>query len=95
MKPDDQAGPGCGIPLEFPCQYPLKVFGANNPEFAALVAEIVARHVAGDDLRGTESRASGGGRYLAVTMILNARSRAQLDALYRELTGHPDVLMCL
>ncbi|MEO7744318.1 MAG: DUF493 domain-containing protein [Usitatibacter sp.] len=33
------------------------------------------------------------GRYLSITVNLNARSRAQLDALYSEFSKHPRVMM--
>jgi len=33
--------------------------------------------------------------YLSVTCTIRATSREQLDALYSELSGHPDVSMVL
>jgi putative lipoic acid-binding regulatory protein len=40
-------------------------------------------------------KASKHGKYLSVTCTINATSRAQLDALYRELCDHPMVVMVL
>jgi hypothetical protein len=40
-------------------------------------------------------RASGKGNYLAVTCTIRATSRAQLDALYRDLSSHPYVKIVL
>ena len=35
------------------------------------------------------------GRFVSVTVTITAQSREQLDALYRELSGHELVLMAL
>jgi len=40
-------------------------------------------------------RSSKNGRYLSLTVTINARSREQLDALYSELSKHPMVMMVL
>jgi len=40
-------------------------------------------------------RPSSGGNYLSVTCVINATSKEQIDALYRELSSHPDVKMVL
>jgi len=40
-------------------------------------------------------RASSAGRYLSLTCTIRAHSRAQLDAIYHELSAHPMVAMAL
>jgi putative lipoic acid-binding regulatory protein len=40
-------------------------------------------------------RASATGKYLSLTCTIHATSRAQLDNLYLELTGHPLVKVVL
>ena len=40
-------------------------------------------------------RASSGGKYISLTCTINATSKPQLDALYRELSGHPLVKVVL
>jgi putative lipoic acid-binding regulatory protein len=74
--------------LEFPCDFPIKAMGEASEDFEALVVGIVRRHV--DDLGegAVRTRESREGRYLSVTVTFTARSREQLDALYRELSGH-------
>lgn len=82
-------------PLVFPCEFPIKVVGRREDGFAQSVLEIVARHApdfAADSLR---TRASSGGAYLSLTCVITARSRDQLDALYRELSAHPLVKFLL
>ena len=81
--------------LTFPCVFPIKVMGRREDGFAQSVSEIVRRHA--DDFNpGTlEMRPSRNGRYLSLTVTINARSKAQLDALYSDLTKHPMVMMVL
>jgi putative lipoic acid-binding regulatory protein len=42
-----------------------------------------------------EMRASSGGKYVSLTCTIKATSKAQLDALYMELTAHPLVKVVL
>jgi putative lipoic acid-binding regulatory protein len=81
--------------MEFPCRFPLKIMGAAVPEFHAQVARIVERHVPGTPEAAYTQRASSGGRYLAITVVVEAHSQVQLDALYRELTACELVTMVL
>ena len=81
--------------LEFPCQFAIKAMGKASADFDAVVVEIVRRH-AGDIHEGAVStRPSKAGTYTSVTVMIEATSRAQLDAIYQGLTDHPDVLMAL
>jgi putative lipoic acid-binding regulatory protein len=81
--------------LTFPCQFPMKVMGRREDGFAQLVSEIVMRHAPDFDPATIEMRPSKQGRYLSLTVTIHARSREQLDALYSELSGHPNVIMVL
>lgn len=81
--------------LEFPCDFPLKVMGAAGEGFAQSVLEAVLRHAPDFDATSMEMRPSRGGNYLSLTCTIRARSREQLDALYRELTAHPLVKIVL
>lgn len=88
--PDPQAPP-----LVFPCDFPLKVIGLRTDDFAQSMVGIVLRHAPDFGPETVAMRVSAGGRYLALTFVIRARSRAQLDALYRELTAHPAVKLVL
>jgi hypothetical protein len=81
--------------LRFPCTFPIKAMGAADSEIEAVVVGIVNRHV--PDLRegAVRSRPSSGGKWLAVTVEIEATSKAQLDAIYRELTAHELVVYAL
>ncbi|WP_150049512.1 MULTISPECIES: YbeD family protein [Methylomonas] len=81
--------------LEFPCRFAIKAVGKSSPGFDAVVVEIVRRHVADIHEGAVSSRPSKGGTYVSVTVMIEATSRAQLDAIYQGLVDHPDVLMAL
>jgi putative lipoic acid-binding regulatory protein len=81
--------------LEFPCDFPLKIMGLADGALAQTVLEIVQRHAPDFDGASMEMRASSGGKYVSLTCTINATSRAQLDALYRELSGCPAVKVVL
>jgi putative lipoic acid-binding regulatory protein len=81
--------------LEFPCDFPIKVMGARTDDFAQTVVEIVLRHAPDFVAETVEMRVSGSGTYLSLTCTVRAESKAQLDALYRELSGHPAVKVML
>ena len=81
--------------LKFPCAFPIKAFGKDNSDFEQTVYALVKAHVAElkpDDL---SHKMSSGGRYLAVTVNITARSQAQLDAIYQDLSDSDRVLMSL
>ena len=81
--------------LEFPCAFPLKIMGLANVALAQTVLDIVLHHAPDFDGATMEMRASKAGNYLSFTCTVRATSRAQLDALYRDLTGHPWVKIVL
>ena len=82
-------------PLQFPCDFPIKVMGKAAEDFDALVVSLVRRHVADLAEGAVQLRPSSGGRYVSVTVTIQATSREQLDNLYRELSAHERVLMVL
>jgi putative lipoic acid-binding regulatory protein len=81
--------------LEFPCAFPVKIMGLMQDDFAQTMLDIVLRHAPDFDAATVEMRSSSGGKYLSLTCTIRATSKAQLDALYRELSGHPLVSMAL
>ncbi len=81
--------------IEYPCEFPIKVMGHTRAGFAQAVLEIVRRHAPEFDGATMAMKASKQGKYLSITCTINATSREQLDALYRELCDHPMVVMAL
>jgi putative lipoic acid-binding regulatory protein len=82
-------------PLTFPTEFPIKAMGLASPAFEALVLEIIRCHAPDLGEGAVYSRASKSGKYLSVTATIQATSRAQLDAIYLDLTACPKVLWAL
>ena len=82
-------------PLKFPTSFPIKVMGKTQDGFAQAVVAVVQKHAPDFDASTLEMRASSAGNYLSVTATINATSREQLDALYRDLSSHPMVSLVL
>ncbi len=89
------ARPGADGPWVFPCDFALKVMGRHVEGFAEAVVAVVLRHAPDFDPATLQARASTRGNYLSCTCVVRARSREQLDALYRELSSHPLVRVVL
>ena len=74
---------------------PIKIMGLNQPEFPVAISELASGHFADFD-KGTMTTAlSKTGKYLALSIIVNAQSQEQLDNFYRALTAHPMVKVAL
>ena len=82
-------------PLRFPCQFPVKAMGKTGCDLDMIVVEIVRRHAPDLTEGAVYSRTSAGGNYLSVTVVVNATSRAQLDAIYQDLVDCEAVIMAL
>lgn len=81
--------------LEFPCQFPIKAMGKNSPDFDTIVVEVIRPHVNEIKAGAVNTKLSKKGKYLSVTVMIEATSRSQLDAIYQGLTDCPDVVMAL
>jgi len=81
--------------FEFPCEFPIKAMGLAADDFDALVVGIVISHVGDINEGAVAIRPSRNGKYTSVTVTFEARDQAQLDGLYRELSGHERILMVL
>jgi putative lipoic acid-binding regulatory protein len=80
---------------EFPSEFHIKVMGRHGSELRALTQAIIERHAGPVTESSVRTRTSGDGNFLALTYVVNATSRAQLDSIYRELTACKSVLMAL
>jgi len=82
-------------PLTFPCRFPIKAMGRADGNLASVVTDIVARHDPALGPDAVRSRPSRAGNYVSVTVLVQATSREQLDAIYRDLTAHEEILWVL
>ncbi|HZW60530.1 MAG TPA: DUF493 domain-containing protein [Woeseiaceae bacterium] len=82
-------------PLQFPCDFPVKMMGYDRATFYEAARGIIERHagsVSDDDVRTASSR---NGRFVSMTITVRAHSRQQLDAIYMDLTQHDEILVAL
>lgn len=89
MRTEDAAG------FEFPCRFQIKAMGVDDGSFHEVVLEIIERHCETIDRDSLSQRASRAGKYVSVSIMIEANSREQLDAIYDDLTAHDKVLMRL
>ena len=80
---------------EFPSDFPIKVMGRHDGDLRALTQGIIERHAGPLAESRVRTRTSADGNFLALTYLVRATSREQLDAIYRELTACKSVLMAL
>ncbi len=81
--------------IEYPCDFPIKVMGKNNPEFKPAVIHICQQFDKNFDVTTLEERSSKENKYIGLTVIIHTTSRAQLDEIYRTLSTHPLVSVVL
>lgn len=81
--------------MEFPCLFPIKAMGLAEDDFDILVVDIVRRHASDLSEGAVKSRLSQEGKYISITVTVEAQSKQQLDNIYMELTAHEKVLMAL
>ncbi|MCH8308100.1 MAG: DUF493 domain-containing protein [Gammaproteobacteria bacterium] len=81
--------------LDFPCDFPIKMMGREQPEFRDAAVALIERHtgkIRSDAIRTALSR---NGNFLSVTIMIKAQSQQQLDDIYSDLTEHEEILVAL
>ena len=81
--------------LKFPTDFPIKIMGLATKEFESAVRDIFQKHFPELTETAISFRNSADGKYLSMTIVVYATSKAQLDAVYMELTSSEHVLMAL
>jgi putative lipoic acid-binding regulatory protein len=81
--------------FRFPCEFPIKVMGRESESFRAVTLAIVERHAGRLESSRISERPSARGNFIALTFTIDAQSREQLDAIYRDLTSSGVVLVAL
>ena len=82
-------------PLEFPCEFPIKMMGKDTAEFRSTARSLVENHVGGVVDDRVQTAISRNGRFVSVTVTITATSQQQLDDIYKDVTAHADVMMAL
>ncbi len=75
--------------FKFPCDYPIKVFGINQPDLVNTISTIVESHVGKLHSNQISLKNSSKGKYVSVTIRIIATSRKQLDSINEELQDCP------
>lgn len=81
--------------IKYPCDFPIKVMGPSHADFENTIAALVKSLVPEFDPQSITSRPSSSGNYIGLTVTVRVHSRAQLDEIYRALTGHEMVSVVL
>lgn len=79
--------------LRFPCRFPIKMMGRDEPAFHETAVRLVEKHAGAlepDDIRSAPSR---NGTFVSITITINATSQAQLDDIYRDISGHEQIMV--
>lgn len=95
INPSDTGSDQQETLLEFPCTFPVKAMGRNDDGFEALVTKLVLAHAENSAAEPVKTKSSGAGKYLSVTVTIEATSKAQLDRIYQDLTDCGQVLLAL
>ena len=81
--------------MNFPCDFPLKIIGNNSESFTSEMVHIVTKYFPEFATDTCVINKSKDHKYVSITVVVNAQDQATLDALYLELTQHPDTKMVL
>ena len=95
VNPPDSGSDQQETLLEFPCKFPVKAMGLNDDGFEVLVTNIILTHAEISIGVPVGTKPSGSGKYLSVTVTIDATSKAQLDQIYQGLTDCEQVLFAL
>lgn len=81
--------------IEYPCQFPIKIMFKNQPNTADELLAIVRRHHPELLETAIQQQTSKHSNYGSITVTVEAKNQEALDALYMELTQHPNIKMVL
>jgi putative lipoic acid-binding regulatory protein len=77
--------------LRFPCSFPIKAMGRSDHGIEGIVGDIIERHAPATAPEQWRSRPSRNGNWVSVTVVIEATSKSQLDAIYQELSAHTHI----
>ena len=80
--------------LEFPCSFPIKVMGPDPKAIRKVLDQVLIEH-ASDNEESISLRASSKGRFVSITVTIEAHSKTQLDSIYRALSSSDHILVTL
>lgn len=81
--------------FEFPCQFPIKIMANPQKETVEAILNVFEKYVPNHEKIDFKTKESKTGKYISITAIFTADSKEQLDNIYKEISGHPEVHMVL
>lgn len=81
--------------MEFPCSFPLKVFGRDRDLLEPAVIEIIQQHIPGVVITEIKVRPGKTGKFIALTLTFDVQNKNQLEKIYLALSEHDAVTMTL
>lgn len=75
--------------IEFPCNFMIKVMGLADEQFRHQMLAVIQVHVEEFTIDDIEHRYSSSGKYISLSCNIWVTSQPQLDAIYRDVSGHP------
>ncbi len=81
--------------LEFPCEFPIKMMGRDEPAFHDAARHIIEKHAGELDEDAYRKAMSRDANFVSLTVTINATSQKQLDDIYRDLSAHDEILVAL
>lgn len=76
---------------ELPRHHAFKVLGETQFPLAQVVADIARRHCPTFDAASISMKASSGGKYVSVTIEIYLETREQINNLYADFNGAPEI----
>ena len=81
--------------IKFPCDFTLKIMGKSAGDFEKITLDIVTKHFPALKTSRIQKKFSKDNNFLSLSVTVYVESKAQLDALYQELSSTKEVLMVL
>ena len=81
--------------IDYPSEFPLKVFGKPGGDFESTVIDLVRARVPQAEHIEVRRRDSRNGKYQALTLTFTVHTQQQLEDIYRDLHECDKVVMSL
>ncbi len=81
--------------LDFPCDFPIKMMGREQPEFRDAAVALIERHTGKIRRDAIRTALSRNGNFLSITVTIKAQNQQQLDDIYSDLSEHEEILVAL
>jgi putative lipoic acid-binding regulatory protein len=81
--------------MEFPCDFPLKVFVKPESDVDQQILTLLEPHVGALPLSAVQRKVSRTGKFISLTVNFTATGKPQVDAVFAALQGHPLVVMAM